>query len=91
MLGNALVSMYAKCDALTRAAQVLDELPVRDIVSWSALIVGYAQNGQGDEALIRYGRMQSEGFLPDAITYTSLLNACATIGAIDRGEEGVGV
>ncbi|KAI5066600.1 hypothetical protein GOP47_0019224 [Adiantum capillus-veneris] len=87
VLGNALVGMYAKCGALSKAAQVLDELPTRDVVSWSALIAGYVKNGQGEEALICFQRMQSEGFFPDAITYTSLLQACGITGAVDRGKQ----
>jgi hypothetical protein len=40
---GALVDMYAKCVAVTKAQQVLDGLPSRNVVSWSALIAEYAQ------------------------------------------------
>ena len=33
-LGNAVVDMYAKCGLSIKAQYVLDELRVRDVVSW---------------------------------------------------------
>ncbi|MCO5605862.1 hypothetical protein L7F22_060046 [Adiantum nelumboides] len=43
VLGNALVNMYARCGVLQKAQKVLEELPVQSVISWSAVIVGYAQ------------------------------------------------
>ena len=42
MLGNALVDLYAKCGMLTKAEETLEELPIRNVVSWTAIIAGYA-------------------------------------------------
>ena len=33
MLGNALVDMYAKCGAVSKARQVLNGMPSRDVVN----------------------------------------------------------
>ncbi|KAI5075890.1 hypothetical protein GOP47_0009966 [Adiantum capillus-veneris] len=68
VLDNALVDMYAKCGALQRAQKVLEEQPVRNVVPWSALIAGYAQQEQGQKSLGCFERMQSKGLSPDAIT-----------------------
>ncbi|KAI5075041.1 hypothetical protein GOP47_0011002 [Adiantum capillus-veneris] len=86
-LGNSLVSMYAKCGALVRAQQVVDELRVRDVVSWTALITGYVQHGQGKEALCCFCRMRSEGLSPNAITYACILKACGITQEVDMGEQ----
>ncbi|MCO5596323.1 hypothetical protein L7F22_050384 [Adiantum nelumboides] len=67
--------------------QVLDELLVRDVVSWNAVIAGYAQHGQGQEALACFHRMQGDGVLPDAITYACILKACGILQDVDRGEQ----
>ena len=40
-VGNAVVDMYAKCGSLEKAKEVFDRLPIRDIVSWNALICGW--------------------------------------------------
>ncbi|KAI5065567.1 hypothetical protein GOP47_0020262 [Adiantum capillus-veneris] len=87
LLGTALVDMYAKCGALSKAQGVLERLPYRDVVSWNALITGYAQKGLGDQALKCFKLMKQEDIPPDSVTYLSLLKACASIGAADRGEQ----
>ncbi|KAI5066524.1 hypothetical protein GOP47_0019148 [Adiantum capillus-veneris] len=87
VLGGALVDMYAKCGVFTKAHKVLEELPVRNVVSWSALITGYAQQGHGQEALDSFQRMRSEGFSPNAITYACILKACGIIRDADVGKQ----
>eukprot|EP00250_Pteridium_aquilinum_P018943 c24234_g8_i1 orf=376-723(+) len=74
-VGSVLISMYAKCGGLAEAHLVLDELPVRDVVSWSTLIAAYAQKGQGEEALNCFQQMRSEGLSPNAFTYACFLKA----------------
>ena len=83
-LASSLISMYAKCDALSKAQDVLEELPVRDVITWSTLIAGHAQIGQGQEALTCFAQMQREGVSADAITFLSILNACNHTGLIDE-------
>ncbi|KAH7436565.1 hypothetical protein KP509_05G026100 [Ceratopteris richardii] len=87
VLGNALVDMYARCGALSKSAEVLDELPHQNVISWSALIDGYVQKGRGQDALHCLERMQAKGLSPDAVTYISVLKACGVIGALDKGEQ----
>nr|KYP58576.1 Pentatricopeptide repeat-containing protein At4g37170 family [Cajanus cajan] len=48
---SALVHMYSKCGNTKVARRVFNQMPQPDLVSWTSLIVGYAQNGQPDEAL----------------------------------------
>ncbi|KAI5077994.1 hypothetical protein GOP47_0007818 [Adiantum capillus-veneris] len=86
-LGNTLVDMYAKCDALPQAHAVLKDLSTRDVISWTALIAGYTQKGQGQQALECFEQMQLEGIPPNARTYTYILKMCAEIGAFDKGKE----
>ncbi|KAI5064468.1 hypothetical protein GOP47_0021138 [Adiantum capillus-veneris] len=86
VLGTALVDMYAKCGALAKARQVLEELPARNVISWSALIAGYVQHGKNEHALLCFDSMQREGLSPDAVTFISILEACGSIGAVDKGD-----
>ncbi|KAI5083700.1 hypothetical protein GOP47_0003443, partial [Adiantum capillus-veneris] len=87
VLGNALVDMYAKCGVLTMAQQVFDDLPVRNVISWTAIIGGYCQLDNGGEALCSFARMQNESVSPDRVTLLCILKACGSIGAADKGKE----
>ena len=86
VLGNALVDMYVKCGLLAKAQRVLQELPVRDVVSWNIMINGCVQNEQNNKALSIYERMQSEDLAPNSITFILILKACSNIGLIEKGE-----
>ena len=86
-LASALVSMYAKCGALVKAHSGFEEIRVRNVVSWNALITGYVQHGQEHEALNSFERLRTEGFLPNAVTFTCILKACGSVGAIDKGKQ----
>jgi pentatricopeptide repeat protein len=86
MLGNALVDMYAKCGVLEKAQDVFQELPVKNVVTWSALIGGYAHHGHGDEALRFFKLMQGAGVRPNSVTYINALKACGIVGSLEIGE-----
>ncbi|KAI5056119.1 hypothetical protein GOP47_0029640 [Adiantum capillus-veneris] len=85
--GNVLVDMYMKCGLLNEAQDVFDELPSRDIVTWNALLAGYAQSEFGEEAISCFEDMTLEGVSPDVITYDCMLKACGSIGAAMKGQE----
>ncbi|KAH7433061.1 hypothetical protein KP509_07G053200 [Ceratopteris richardii] len=86
LLCTTLLDMYSKCGLLSKAQEVFDKLPFHDIVSWNTLITGYCQNNMNKEALRSYERMKQEEVSSDAITFASLLKACASIGSLELGE-----
>ncbi|XP_041023265.1 pentatricopeptide repeat-containing protein At4g04370 isoform X2 [Juglans microcarpa x Juglans regia] len=79
---NSLVTMYAKCGHLDQSCAVFDRMARRDLVSWNAIVAGYAQNGLVCKALILFGRMRTALQRPDSVTVVSLLQGCASIGAL---------
>lgn len=86
-VGSALIDMYAKCGSFSKAHDVFDKLSVRNTVSWTALITGYADNHLGTEALICFEQMRDTGIHLDAITYVCALKACCLIQARGKGQE----
>ncbi|XP_057816438.2 pentatricopeptide repeat-containing protein At3g12770-like [Cryptomeria japonica] len=85
IIENALVDMYAKCESLHKASQLFDRMPQRDVISWNAMIVGYAQNGFVEKALETFKQMRSAGVKPDSTTFASILPACAKTGGLEQG------
>ncbi|KAL9674000.1 hypothetical protein QQ045_030264 [Rhodiola kirilowii] len=83
-LDNSLISMYAKCGCIDAAQRVFDSMQIRDIVTWTALIVAYAQNGKGKESLHLYEKMIMSGLKPDYITFVGLLFACSHVGLVEK-------
>ncbi|KAH7302692.1 hypothetical protein KP509_23G083100 [Ceratopteris richardii] len=84
-VGSSLINMYAKCGALSSAKDVFDKLPLRNEVSWNALIGGYTHQGHGEEAILMFEQMQGNGFSPDNVTFACILKACGTTGMADKG------
>lgn len=62
-LRTRLIVLYTKCDTLGDARKVLDEMPVRNVVSWTALISAYSQRGHCYEALNLFVQMLRSGIL----------------------------
>ncbi|XWS73287.1 hypothetical protein CRYUN_Cryun02cG0115100 [Craigia yunnanensis] len=85
-IGSALIDMYGKCGDLVSARRVFDGMQGKDVVTWNAMITGYAQNGMLDEAIKLFHGMKDTGVNPDKITLVGVLSACASIGALDLGK-----
>ena len=84
-VGNSLVSFYAKCGSMEDSLLLFNTLPRKNIVSWNALIWGYANHGRGIEAVDFFERMQDTGVRPNSVTLLSLLLACTHSGLVDKG------
>ncbi|KAJ4833120.1 hypothetical protein Tsubulata_006223 [Turnera subulata] len=77
IVGNALITLYAKSGEMVEATKAFQRKPKRDTVSWNALIGGLADNEhESDTAVKAFKIMNEEGIPPDRITYSSLLGAC---------------
>ncbi|KAH7331105.1 hypothetical protein KP509_20G015100 [Ceratopteris richardii] len=86
-LSNALVDMLVKCGDIERAQEVFNLLPGRDVVTWTALIGGYAQHKRSEESLYLFEQMRMQGIAPNIVTYTCSLKACSSIGDFDKACE----
>jgi pentatricopeptide repeat protein len=86
-VGSALVDLYGKCGSIENGEQVFSELPERNLVTWNAMIGGYAHQGDVDMALRLFEEMTlgSRGIRPSYVTLVSILSACSRAGAVERG------
>ncbi|XWS20614.1 hypothetical protein CRYUN_Cryun31cG0117800 [Craigia yunnanensis] len=57
----------------------------RTIVSWTAMISGYSQNGFSENALLVFSEMRKAGFKGNQFSYGSALKACTGLRCLERG------
>ncbi|KAL8225710.1 hypothetical protein R6Q57_018267 [Mikania cordata] len=83
---TSLINYYSAVANLADAHQVFDEMPIRNVVSWTALISAYVHNQKPNSALKLFREMQVNNLDPDQVTLTVALSACADLGALDMGK-----
>eukprot|EP01018_Ginkgo_biloba_P023999 Gb_36140 [translate_table: standard] len=84
-VGNALLDMYAKCGSIEDACKVFEKMRMRNVVSWTAMIVAYATHGCSKEALQLFEQMQHSKMKPDHVTFLGVLSACCHAGLVNNG------
>eukprot|EP01018_Ginkgo_biloba_P037430 Gb_29872 [translate_table: standard] len=85
-VANSLIDMYAKCGSIEIARKLFSKMTKRDVVSWNAMLAGYAQNGHANEVLALFHEMQLNNVIPNSVTMVSVLQACAHLGALQQGK-----
>ncbi|XP_058076933.1 pentatricopeptide repeat-containing protein At1g74600, chloroplastic-like [Magnolia sinica] len=84
-VSSSLITLYSKCGSIDDSRKVFDQIDKPDLVTWTAMIDGYAQHGQGVEALKIYEMMREEGMEPDSVTFVGVLSACSHNGLVEEG------
>ncbi|KAK7303466.1 hypothetical protein RJT34_14373 [Clitoria ternatea] len=82
---NALITLYSKNGDLCSSRLVFELLELKDVVSWTAMIVAYSNHGHGHHALQVFARMLISGIKPDEVTFVGLLSACSHAGLVNQG------
>lgn len=85
MIHSSLISMYSKCGSIKEASKVFDESFHHDIVSWTTMIIGYAEHGFCKEAIDLFENIPKVGLKPDAVTFIGVLTACSHAGLVALG------
>ncbi|PKI66501.1 hypothetical protein CRG98_013157 [Punica granatum] len=84
---TTMMDMYARFGCVERASYVFEEMPVKNVVSWSAMIACYSKNGMPFEALELFREMMHypADLVPNSVTMVSVLQACAALAALQQG------
>ncbi|KDP22505.1 hypothetical protein JCGZ_26336 [Jatropha curcas] len=72
--------MYAKCNQICDGRKIFDEMSVKDLICWTAMITAYEQTEKPEEALILFQKMQQDGHLTDSVTIVSVASAIGQLG-----------
>ncbi|XP_010509351.1 PREDICTED: pentatricopeptide repeat-containing protein At2g37320-like [Camelina sativa] len=84
-VGSSLVVFYRDSCDVESAHKVFEEMPERNVVSWTAMISGFAQEWRVDLCLKLYSKMRDSTSDPNDYTFTALLSACTGSGALGQG------
>ncbi|CAN1252276.1 Pentatricopeptide repeat-containing protein At2g27610 [Linum perenne] len=68
--------MYFKNDRVGEGKRFFDEMPVRNVVSWTSLLTGYAQNGEIEEASKVFERISKK----DIVAWSAMVAGYAQGG-----------
>ncbi|KAG2727880.1 hypothetical protein I3760_01G180100 [Carya illinoinensis] len=83
-IASSLVDMYAKCGNIRIARWIFDKMELHDMVSWTAMIMGYALHGHAHDAISLFEQMEMEGVKPNDVAFVAVLTACSHAGLVDE-------
>lgn len=84
-VGSSLITFYSKCCASDTAYKVFDEMGVKNIVSWTAMIDAFAQENRIDRCLLLHRDMRNSKLQPNDFTFRSFLTICTISGCLGQG------
>lgn len=84
---TSLVDLYCKCGFVDDGRKLFDGMMKSDEISWNTMLMGYATNGHGIEALNLFTEMRQAGVRPTDITFTAILSACDHCGLVEEGQK----
>nr|GLL42063.1 pentatricopeptide repeat-containing protein At3g24000, mitochondrial-like [Ipomoea trifida] len=83
----SLINFYAKSGDLSSARKVFDQMPERDVVSWTSLISGFLPEGNGSESVRLFCEMRREGVKPNGFTLATILKGCSMCLNLEFGKQ----
>ncbi|XP_022856930.1 putative pentatricopeptide repeat-containing protein At5g52630 [Olea europaea var. sylvestris] len=86
-VGSSVVDMYAKCGSLVDSRKMFDEIPEKNVVSWSGMIYGYAQMGEDEEALRLFKDALIEDLGVNDFTFSSVIRVCGNSTLLELGKQ----
>ncbi|CAI9114305.1 OLC1v1014997C1 [Oldenlandia corymbosa var. corymbosa] len=73
---TALMVSYTKCSQMDDAFQIFSPMhQSQNVVSWTAMISGFLQNGGKDQAVALFSQMRRKSISPNHFTYSTILSA----------------
>ena len=82
----SLINMYTECEDVDAARRVFDRILEPCVVSYNAMITGYARRNRPNEALSLFREMQGKSLKVNEITLLSVLSSCSLLGSLGLGK-----
>lgn len=85
---NSLITMYSKCEkGMTSAITIFRGILEPNIISWTATIAGFMQNGQNWEAIQFYHEMLKADVKENNFSFASILPVYSNLGNLEQGRK----
>lgn len=86
VIGNALINTYGKCGNVQDGRSLFHRIQHPNVITWTAIIATFSQNGNSGEALEFFKRMTLEGIGPNNVTFACALDACSSLADLEEGK-----
>ncbi|XP_068483566.1 pentatricopeptide repeat-containing protein At4g08210 [Phaseolus vulgaris] len=84
---NNIISVYAKCSQFDDARTLFDDMPHRNIISYTTMVSAFTNSGRPQDALTLYNHMlESKTVQPNQFLYSAVLKACGVAGDVELGK-----
>ncbi|PKI42856.1 hypothetical protein CRG98_036654 [Punica granatum] len=83
---SSLISLYSKCGLIEGGYRVFDEVPVKNLGMWNAMLIACAQHAHTRKVFDLFKEMEVVGMKPNFITFLCMLYACSHAGLVKEGE-----
>ncbi|EOY12237.1 Pentatricopeptide repeat superfamily protein, putative [Theobroma cacao] len=84
-VGSSLVDLYAKCGEMELAERVFVYMDKKNVVSWNALLNGYALEGDAGKVLNLFEGMTESELRCSKFTLSNVLKSCTYLGNLTWG------
>ncbi|CAN6444427.1 unnamed protein product [Victoria cruziana] len=86
-VSNAFVSMYARSGKMDEAQKAFNFMFEKNLISYNVMVDGYVKSQRTDDAFMLVQEIDNIGVRPSNFTFSSLLSAAASLGAMTIGQQ----
>ncbi|KAM7465397.1 hypothetical protein LguiB_012959 [Lonicera macranthoides] len=86
-ISNALITMYSKCEGMISALKIFEAILEPNIITWTAMIAGFMQNGHSEEAISFYCTMLRLEVKENDFTFASILPVYSNLVNLEQGRQ----
>lgn len=87
-ISSALITFYSASKHMDKATKVFSSVELsKNVVIWTALLTGFGSNNKHEDSLRIFANMFRVGIIPNQSSFSSVLNSCCGLEALDRGRE----
>ncbi|CAL0327811.1 unnamed protein product [Lupinus luteus] len=79
-VGTCLLHFYCTYGHLSEAKKLFEEIDEPNVVSWTSLMVGYADNGYIEEVINIYQHLRCNGIFFNQNTMATVIRSCGVLG-----------